>query len=81
MLLAVSAASISCSEIDALLRELKARTAARFPANAGKALKKLEVSPPGSMAGYDREDFPTGPTRRSSGGTCRIAPATSGKRP
>ena len=58
VLLAVSAASISCSEIDALLREMEGANAGRVPANAGKALKKLEVSLPGSMAGYDREDFP-----------------------
>ena len=57
-LLVVSAASISCSEIDALLRELEGAKGGQVPANAGKALKKLEVSPPGSMAGYDREDFP-----------------------
>jgi Protein of unknown function (DUF1524) len=58
LLLVVSAASISCSEIDALLRELEGAKGGQVPANAGKALKKLEVSPPGSMAGYDREDFP-----------------------
>ncbi len=58
VLLAVSVASISCSEIDALLREMEGANAGRAPAEAGKALKKLEVSPPGSMAGYDREDFP-----------------------
>lgn len=58
MLFAVSSASISCSKIDALLQELEGANAARVPADAGKALKKLEVSPPGSMAGYDREDFP-----------------------
>jgi hypothetical protein len=58
VLLAVSAASISCSEIDALLREIEGANGGQVPANAGKALKKLEVSPPGSMAGYDREDFP-----------------------
>jgi hypothetical protein len=58
VLLAVSVASISCSEIDALLREMEGANAGRVPANAGKALEKLEVSPPGSMAGYDREDFP-----------------------
>ncbi len=57
-LLVVSAASISCSEIDALLRELEGAKGGQVPANAGKGLKKLEVSPPGSMAGYDREDFP-----------------------
>jgi hypothetical protein len=58
MLFAVSAASISCSEMDALPQELGGANAGRVPANAGKALKKLEASPPGSMAGYDREDFP-----------------------
>ena len=58
VLLAVSVASISCSEIDALLREMEGANAGRVPANAGKALEKLEVSPPGSMAGYGREDFP-----------------------
>ena len=58
MLFAVSAASISCSEMGALPQELGGANAGRVPANAGKALKKLEVSPPGSMAGYDREDFP-----------------------
>ena len=57
-LLIVSAASISCSEIDALLREVEGAKGGQVPSNAGKALKKLEVSPPGSMAGYDREDFP-----------------------
>ena len=58
MLFAVSVASISCSEMGALPQELGGANAGRVPANAGKALKKLEVSPPGSMAGYDREDFP-----------------------
>jgi hypothetical protein len=58
MLLIVSAASISCSEIDALLRELEGAKGGQVPANGGKALTKLDVSPPGSMAGYDREDFP-----------------------
>ena len=58
MLFAVSAASTSCSEMGALPQELGGANAGRVPANAGKALKKLEVSPPGSMAGYDREDFP-----------------------
>jgi len=59
MLLAVAAVSASCSEVDALLRELgSSGDAGRVPADAGGALKGLEVSPPGSMAGYDREDFP-----------------------
>ena len=58
MLLAVGAVSASCSEADTLLRELEGGNAGRVPTDAGKALKGLEVSPPGSMAGYDREDFP-----------------------
>lgn len=49
--LAVAAASVSCAEIEQALNE-SGSTA------GGKALKKLEVAPPGSMAGYDREDFP-----------------------
>ncbi len=57
-ILAVTLATVSCSEIDALLRELEGANAGRVPADAGKALKGLEVSPPGSMAGYDREAFP-----------------------
>ena len=65
--LAVAALSASCSdaEVDALLDEVvneienaNAGSDGKVPADAGKALKKLEVSPPGSMAGYDREDFP-----------------------
>ena len=57
-ILATAAVSSSCSEMDALLQELEGANAGRVPADAGKALKRLEVSPPGSMAGYDREDFP-----------------------
>lgn len=58
--LVVAAASISCSEIEQALRESEAadRNARVSPSAAGKALKELEVSTPGSMAGYDREDFP-----------------------
>jgi Protein of unknown function (DUF1524) len=56
--LAVAALSVSCSELDALLQEFEGSNGGRVPADAGKALKRLEVSPPGSMAGYDREDFP-----------------------
>ncbi len=56
--LAVAALSLSCSELDALLQELEESNGGRVPADAGKALKGLKVSPPGSMAGYDREDFP-----------------------
>jgi len=60
-ILVVAATSISCSEIEQALREIKApegRDARVSPGAAGKSLKKLEVSPPGSMSGYDREDFP-----------------------
>ena len=63
--LTVALLSVSCSEaeVDALLDDVLdeiegAGSAGKVPANAGKALKRLEVSPPGSMAGYDREDFP-----------------------
>ena len=63
--LAVAALSVSCSdaEVNAILDEVvkeieNAGSDGKVPADAGKALKKLEVSPPGSMAGYDREDFP-----------------------
>ena len=61
---AVAGLSVSCSdaELDALLddvlNEIEGANGGQVPPNAGKALKKLEVSPPGSMAGYDREDFP-----------------------
>ncbi len=65
--------------MDALLQELEGANAGQVPADAGKALKKLEVSPPGSMAGYDREDFPH--TCRSSGGTFLTVLATSGRPP
>jgi hypothetical protein len=58
LLVAVSAASISCSEIDALLQESQGTNGGRVPAAAGKTLQRLEVSPPGSMAGYVRETFP-----------------------
>ena len=57
----LAAATISCSGLDALLQESERSNGGRVPADAGKALKGLkglEVSPPGSMAGYDREDFP-----------------------
>ena len=57
-ILVVSALSVSCAELEAVLDELESANAGRVPADAGKALKKLEVSTPGSMAGYDREDFP-----------------------
>lgn len=63
--LTVATLSVSCSErdVDALLDDVLgeiegAGSAGKVPANAGRALGKLEVSPPGSMAGYDREDFP-----------------------
>ncbi len=59
--LAVAAASISCSELEKAFKEsgLTADRHSRVsPGAAGKALKKLDVSPAGSMAGYDREDFP-----------------------
>ena len=55
---------VSCSgaELAALLNdvlgEIEGANTGKIPANAGKALKGLEVAPPGSMAGYDREDFP-----------------------
>ncbi len=52
---------ISCSEIEEVLRESGAtagREARVSPGAAGRALEKLEVSPTGSMSGYDREDFP-----------------------
>ena len=45
--------------LDDVLDEIEgAGSAGKVPVNAGKALGKLEVSPPGSMSGYDREDFP-----------------------
>ena len=50
------------------------------PSEARDVLRELEVAPPGSMAGYSREKFPTGAMRRSSGGmsrTPRVTPATS----
>jgi hypothetical protein len=57
--LVVGAFAISCSELETFLNELESASGGKkVPANAGKALKKLEVSPPGSMAGYDREAFP-----------------------
>ena len=59
--LAVAAASISCSELEKAFKEsgLTADRNSRVsPGAAGKALKKLDVSPAASMAGYDREDFP-----------------------
>lgn len=65
--LAVAVLSVSCSDaevnaiLDEVLDEIENANAGgdgQVPADAGKALKKLEVSPPGSMAGYDREDFP-----------------------
>ncbi len=65
--LAVGALSVSCSdaEVDAILDEVvneienaNVGSDGEVPADAGKALKGLEVSRPGSMAGYDREDFP-----------------------
>jgi len=63
-LMVVAVFSVSCSgvELDALLDEvldeIESSNTGRVPADAGKALMKLEVSPAGSMAGYDREDFP-----------------------
>ena len=60
----VATFSVACSgaELDALLNdvlgEIEGANTGKIPANAGKALKGLEVAPPGSMAGYDREDFP-----------------------
>ena len=63
-LVVVAVFSVSCAdaELDALLdevlNEIESSDTGRVPADAGKALKKLEVSPPGSMSGYDREDFP-----------------------
>ena len=63
-LMVVAVFSVSCSnaELDALLdevlNEIESSNTGRVPADAGKALKKLETSPAGSMAGYDREDFP-----------------------
>jgi len=63
-LMVVAVFSVSCSDaeldalLDELLNEVESSNTERVPADAGKALKKLEVSPPGSMAGYDREDFP-----------------------
>jgi hypothetical protein len=62
MVVAVFSVSCSDAELDALLdevlNEIESSNTGRVPADAGKALKKLEVSPPGSMVGYDREDFP-----------------------
>ena len=63
-LMVVAVFSVSCSDaeldalLDELLNEVESSNTERVPADAGKALKKLEVSPPGSMAGYGREDFP-----------------------
>lgn len=56
--------SFSCSEaevnaiLDEVLGEIGGSNGGKIPASAGKTLKDLEVAPPGSMAGYDREDFP-----------------------
>jgi hypothetical protein len=58
VLAAILIVSVSCSELDVILDEVEGANAGKVPANSGKALKKLEVSPVGSMAGYDREDFP-----------------------
>lgn len=64
-IIVIAALSVSCSEadIDAILDDVlqeieNSNAGGQVPADAGKALKGLEVSPPGSMAGYDREDFP-----------------------
>lgn len=51
------------------------------PSEARKSLRRLEVAPPGSMAGYRRITFPTGRMPESLDGTSRIPPATSGRRP
>ena len=57
--LAVAAASVSCAEIEQALNESGSTPGGDARVGAGgKALKGLEVAPPGSMAGYDREDFP-----------------------
>jgi hypothetical protein len=60
-ILIVAATSLSCSEIEEVLRESGTtgeRNTRVSPSAAGKSLKKLEVSSPGSMVGYDRENFP-----------------------
>ena len=60
----MAALCVSCSDaetdafLDDVLNEIEGANTGQVPADAGKALKGLEVSPPGSMAGYDREDFP-----------------------
>lgn len=54
----VAAASLSCSELEAVLDEIEGANTGKVPANVGKVLKRLEVAPAGSMAGYDREDYP-----------------------
>ena len=60
----VATFSVSCSEaeldalLDNVLGEIEGANTGKVPANVGKAIKGLEVAPSGSMAGYDREDFP-----------------------
>jgi uncharacterized protein DUF1524 len=83
LLLILAATSISCSEIESVLKESGAtgdRNTRVSPGAAGKALKNLEVSPPGSMAGYDREDFPHWSDAREFGwdvsdGSCDVREA------
>ena len=64
VLLAIGVFSASCSEadvgalLDDVIDEIERSNTGQVPSNAGKALKKLEIAPAGSMAGYDREDFP-----------------------
>ena len=54
----VAALCVSCAELEAVLDESESANSGKVPADARRALKRLEASPPGSMAGYDREDFP-----------------------
>jgi hypothetical protein len=82
--LAVATASVSCSEIKEFTKESGATAggnARGCPGTAGKALEKLEVSPPGSMAGYDREEFPHWSEAEEFGwrvpdGSCDVRDAT-----
>ncbi len=83
IVLFTAAILISCSEVERALGGSGAtagRDAGVSPGAAGKALEKLEVSPPGSMAGYDREGFPHWSDARENGwrvsdGACDVREA------
>ena len=71
---AVASLSVSCSEaeindlLDDVLQEIEnSNPGGKVPANAGKALKQLEVAPAGTMSGYDREAFPHWSDARENG--------------